>query len=228
MMNKFYKPMVWVESNIGAGKTTFVREFSRFLGYRPYFEMADSNPYLKLFYGDFKRWAFPMQIQLMTRRYAQQQSAAYETLVHSEWNGAMIDRGLPGDRVFARKHFDMGNISGLEWDTYQELYELMTRTLTTPSLMIYLDASPDVCFKRARGNDNSRNRDAETPMVDDSFYKYLVDLEGYYFDLINEIKDGGNAWSSGIKVVQLDWNENSLDPRRLAPIFAKLKEKHNL
>ncbi len=225
---RFFKPILWIEGNIGVGKSTFTKKITDFLGYRPFFELADDNPYLKLFYEDFKRWAFPMQIHLMQRRYAQHQLAAYESLSHGEWNGSVIDRGLPGDRVFAEAHYDDGNIHELEWQTYQEMYELMTRTLTPPSLMIYLNASPDVCYKRARGNEGSRNRDSETPMVDDDFYRYLVKLEDYYSRLINDIKRGKHTWSNGIQVVVLDWNLNSLDDRRLAPIFASLKEKYNL
>ncbi len=227
-MNRYFKPIIWVEGNIGAGKSTIVKEFANFLGYRPFFELANKNPYLKLFYKDFKRWAFPMQIHLMQRRYAQHQSAAYDSLSHSEWNGSIIDRGLPGDRVFAEAHFDDGNIHELEWDTYQEMYELMTRTLTPPSVMIYLDAKPEVCYQRARGNTSSRNRNSETPMKDDDFYKYLIKLEKYYFKLINDIKSGKHTWSNGIQVEILDWNLNSLNPQRLAPIFANLKEKYNL
>lgn len=225
---RFFKPILWIEGNIGAGKSTFVKELAKFLGYRPFFELADRNPYLKLFYEDFKRWAFPMQIHLMQRRYAQHQQAAYESLSNSDWNGCIIDRGLPGDRVFAEAHFDDGNIHELEWETYQEFYELMTRTLTPPSVLIYLDATPKVCYERARGETNSRNRESETPMEDDDFYKYLVSLEKYYFRLLEEIRVGDHTWSNGIRVRKLDWNLNSLDSRRLAPIFATLKEEFNL
>jgi len=227
-MNRSCKPIVWMAGNISVGKTTVPKEFSKFLGYRPFYELADKNPYLKLFYKNFKRWAFPMQIHLMQRRYAQHQSAAYDSLSHSEWNGSIIDRGLPGDRVFAEAHFDEGNIHELEWDTYQEMYELMTRTLTPPSVMIFLKATPKVCYERARGNTSSRNRDSETPMEDDDFYQYLVKLETYYDRLIEDIKSGAHTWSNGIQVEILDWNLNSLDVRRLAPIFAKLKNKYNL
>ncbi|KKN83052.1 hypothetical protein LCGC14_0303180 [marine sediment metagenome] len=226
--NRFFKPIVWVEGNIGAGKSTFTGDFARFLGYRPFFELADQNPYLKLFYEDFKRWAFPMQIHLMQRRYAQHQLAAYESISHSEWNGCIIDRGLPGDRVFAEAHYDDNNIHELEWQTYQEFYELMTRTLTPPAVLIYLDASPEVCYERARGDSASRNRDSETPMEDDEFYKYLVKLETYYFRLIDDIQQGFHAWSSGITVHKLNWNINSLNPQRLAPIFSRLKVELDL
>ncbi len=109
-MSDYFKPIIWIEGNIGAGKTTLSHILEKELGYRGFYEPVDSNPYLQDFYEDPKRWAFPMQIEMLHRRYAMQQLAAYECTAYSEYHGAIIDRGLPGDRVFAKIHTDEGNI----------------------------------------------------------------------------------------------------------------------
>lgn len=209
-MDSYFKPIIWVEGNIGAGKTTLSHILEKEFGFRGFYEPVDSNPYLQDFYEDPKRWAFPMQIEMLHRRYAIQQLAAFECTVYSDYHGAVIDRGLPGDRVFAKIHTDEGNISHREWDTYEKCYNIMTRSLTPPSLLIYLDVDPKECYYRAR----KRARDQESGVEDQEFYDYLFKLEKYYRSLIGQIEEGGHSWSAGIKVLEIDWNkpitENSI------------------
>ncbi|MHA2031854.1 MAG: deoxynucleoside kinase [Candidatus Kariarchaeaceae archaeon] len=202
-MDSYFKPIIWVEGNIGAGKTTLSHILEKELGYRGFYEPVDSNPYLQDFYEDPKRWAFPMQIEMLHRRYAMQQLAAFECTTYSQFHGAIIDRGLPGDRVFAKIHTDEGNISQREWETYEKCYNIMTRSLTPPSLMIYLDVDPKECYYRAR----SRARDQEAGVEDQKFYDYLFKLEKYYNKLLDQIDEGDHSWSAGIKVLKVDWNK---------------------
>lgn len=210
MDSNYFKPIIWVEGNIGAGKTTLSHILEKEMSYRGFYEPVDSNPYLQDFYEDPKRWAFPMQIEMLHRRYAMQQLAAYECTAYSDFHGAVIDRGLPGDRVFAKIHTDEGNISQREWDTYEKCYNIMTRSLTPPSLLIYLDVDPEECYYRAR----KRARDQESGVEDQEFYDYLFKLEKYYIRLLEQIKEGTHSWSAGIKVLEIDWNkpitENSI------------------
>ena len=123
--------VVWVEGGIGAGKTTLAKILAQALGFRALYEPVNSNPYLDRFYDDPKRWAFPMQMELLYRRYNMQQIAARESLL-GEYKGAILDRGLPGDRVFCKLHMLAGNIDKLEWETYQQSYEVMACSVTPP------------------------------------------------------------------------------------------------
>lgn len=201
---QYFKPILWVEGNIGAGKTTFTKLFVETKNYRAFYEPVDQNPYLELFYKDMKRWAYPMQIHLLQRRYGMQQQAAYESLSHSKWDGCIMDRGLPGDRVFLENLYESGYIHKLEYETYQDIYELMTRTLTPPSLLIYLETSVEVCFQRAKG----RAREQEKSVEDTDFYNYLVALEKNYEKLVVQVEKGRHVWSTGITVLRLDWNSH--------------------
>ena len=74
------KPFVAVEGNIGVGKTTLVKLLAKILRLRPIFEPVDSNPYLTDYYLDQRRWAFPMQVHLMTVRRDLQRLAAQECI----------------------------------------------------------------------------------------------------------------------------------------------------
>lgn len=185
--------ILWIEGIIGAGKTTLTRHLSKQLGLRPLYEPVDSNPYLGPFYEDPKRWAFPMQIELLHRRYALQKIASFE---HTQYAGAILDRGLPGDRVFARMLTESGEISDLEWGTYERCYDIMCCSLMPPSLMLFLDVSPEVAMERII----KRDRKCETVSID-----YLKSLHEGYMSLLDEIESGIPHWAKGIRVMRLPW-----------------------
>ena len=207
--------IIWVEGLIGSGKTTLTEKIAQTLNLRALYEPVEANPYLKIFYEDPKRWAFPMQIHLLHCRYALQKLAAYEATTTGGYAGAVIDRGLPGDRVFCRLHMLAGNISELEWQTYEKAYDIMTGSLTPPSLLLFLNVEPEVALERIK----KRNRGAETSMTLD----YLVRLRKGYLDLLVEIESGEHAWSRGMRVVQIPWNTDHQPIDKLIDIL-----KHQL
>jgi len=206
--------IIWVEGIIGAGKTTLAKLLAKSMGLQPMFEPVDSNPYLSKFYEDPKRWAFPMQMHLMHERYSMQKEVAYAA---SRGHGAVLDRGMPGDRVFCKLHMLAGNIHELEWQTYQRAYEVMACSLVPPSILIFLDVEPGVALERVR----ERARGAEVG-VD---LKYLTDLRKGYLDLMAEIESGEHVWSRGMEVKRLPWN---MDHQPIAPLTLSLKKRYRM
>ncbi|MFX0183210.1 MAG: deoxynucleoside kinase [Candidatus Hodarchaeota archaeon] len=216
-----HKPIIWVEGIIGSGKSTFSRDLAKELKLRLIAEPVDDT-YLTIFYENPKRWAFPMQIDLLHKRYSLQKLAAYEASLaavgESSYQGVVLDRGLPGDRVFARLHMLEGNISEVEWKTYLRAYETMTCSLIPPSLLIYLDVEPITAYERVTGRDRSYER-AGVPL------EYLKKLQRGYLDLLAEIDSGQHAWSRGIEIKRLPWNA---DHQPMTELIDELKRKYNL
>lgn len=163
-----------------------------------------------------------MQIDLLHRRYAIQKLAAYEVsaslIGESKYQGCVLDRGLPGDRVFAKLHMLAGNISELEWQTYQRAYEAMTCSLYPPSLLLYLDVEPKTAMDRVKERDRSFERGG-VPL------EYLIKLHRGYLDLLVEIESGNHTWSRGIEVMRVPWN---FDFQPLEPLIADLRRKFDL
>jgi deoxyadenosine/deoxycytidine kinase len=190
-----YKPCIWVEGIIGCGKTTFSREVGSRLGLRVIEEPVETNPYLELFYKDQKTHAFGMQMLLLARRYAMQQLASYECTPAGNLAGAILDRSLSGDRVFAKMHRDSGNISELDWQTYEEIHSIMARSLLPPTLLVYLDVQPQTAYERMK----KRNRGAEVNVGID----YLTKLREYYKGLIAEAERGLLPWAHAIHVMHI-------------------------
>jgi len=75
---ELFRPLIWIEGIIGAGKSTFSREIASRLNLRLVEEPVETNPYLEKFYQDPKQYAFGMQVFLLHKRYAMQQLASYE------------------------------------------------------------------------------------------------------------------------------------------------------
>jgi len=192
------KPLLWIEGIIGCGKTTFAREIGERLNFQVIEEPVDDNPYLEVFYKDPKAHATMMQVYLLHRRYALQKAAALVSLGVGRFEGAILDRSLSGDRVFARLHMEEGNISELDWKTYEMCYNIMCHTLLPPTRLIFLDVQPETAHKRMR----TRNRGAESGVP----LEYLQKLRAGYQRLLKEAERGLMPWGHAVKVTTLIWD----------------------
>ncbi len=192
------------------------------MNYEGLYEPVDNNPYLKMFYEDMSKWAFPMQILLLHKRFAMQKRAAYSAYVDGGPEGYIIDRGLPGDRVFAKLLTKQGYIEEIDWETYELAYSIMHQSLVPPTLLVYLDVSPEMAYQRAR----QRARDQESPMPDEAFETYLYQLDEEYRHLLEDIYQGRHHWSRGMKILRIPWNHidiDSPDRRYINSIVAKVE-----
>lgn len=211
-------PVVWIEGLIGAGKSTLTKLVAEKLRLRAVYEPVDDNPMLTKFYQDPKKYAFPMQMLLMAKRHAMQQLAAWEATHGTDYQGAIVDRGLPGDRVFCKLHVSEGNIEPEFWDVYDTFYTVMSLNLPTPSLLVFLDVEPEVAHERMQ----KRARAAETGVPLD----YLKKLRRGYLDLLVEIESGQHAWARGMQVIKVPWNVDHQDHMPIVAAIAHACRLH--
>lgn len=208
------KPLIWVEGIIGAGKSTLAEILGNELNMRIMHEPVESNPYLDAFYKDNKTHAFAMQIHLLSIRAGMQDLAAEEVMWGDKYNGAVLDRALPGDHAFARLHMVYGNMSKLNYETYRLLYLQRTNKMKPPSVMLFLDVEPEVAFRRVK----ERARGAEVGMT----LKYLQDLRDQYLDLMVELQNGDHEWAGKVDIRRIAWNA---DNQPTTAILSMLKDK---
>ena len=114
--------------------------------------------------------------------------------------GAILDRGLPGDRVFCREHLRVGNIHPLEYATYEGAYQNMVCSLIPPSYLVFLDVEPQVAMDRVR----ERSRGCES----------AVSLE-YLRALQRGWEECGDLISFGTFVAAVDTYEATRDEAHL-------------
>ena len=159
-----------VEGPIGAGKTSLAKLLAERLGYRPVLEEADDNPFLSEFYRAPRKFAFQAQLFFLLSRWRQQLELCEPDLFS---RGVVFDYILPKDRLFAELV-----LSEKELYLYQKLEESLSKAARRPDLVIYLEASFPVLWKRIK----MRNRDYEKNLAPEYLEKVVEKYRQYFFD----------------------------------------------
>lgn len=143
-----------VAGNIGAGKSTLVGFLARRFRLHPLYEPVEANPYLDDFYRDMQRWAFASQVFYLTRKFAlHRQAQASERRV-------VLDRTIYEDAdIFAEALHAKRVLTGRDYRTYRELYEVIRSELEPPDLLIYLRCSVRGLRRRIRQRGRASEQD---------------------------------------------------------------------
>jgi len=152
------KRFIAIAGNVGVGKSTLTGLLAERLGWEPFFEAVDENPYLADFYADMQTWSFHSQIYFLSRRLRHHR----QLLDHP--NSVVQDRSVYEDaEVFARNLYMQGDMDKRDYRSYRELYEVLTSFLPPPDLVVYLRAAVLTLLKRIamRGRDYEKGISAE-------------------------------------------------------------------
>ena len=125
-----------IAGNIGSGKTTLATQLSKYLGFDPQYEDADSNPYLFDFYQDMQRWSFNLQIYFLNTR--------FRRILDLRKAGINVvqDRTIYEDaQIFAPNLHAMGLMAKRDYESYKSLFENLLDLIPPPDLIIYLRGS---------------------------------------------------------------------------------------
>ena len=188
-----------VSGNIGAGKTTLTQMLSKHYGWEMRLEPVVVNPYLEDYYKNIKRWSFALEVYFLKERFR-------DVLEIAHTNKTIIqDRSIfEGVYVFVENNYRQGNLSETDFNTYMELFELMTDITKFPDLMIYLRKSVPELVRQIQ----KRGRDYEQTMQLD----YLEGLNNRYEDFIF------NKYKGEVLVIEsdgMDFEHNPDDFRKI-------------
>ncbi len=148
------KHFVAIAGNVGVGKSTLVGLLAAKLGWTPFYEAVDENPYLSDFYRDMRVWSFHSQIFFLSKRLRHHR----RLLDHP--SSVLQDRSVYEDaEIFAKNLHRQGNMDDRDYGVYRELYEVLTLYLPPPDLVVYLRAGVPTLQKRIalRGREYERN-----------------------------------------------------------------------
>ena len=190
---------------IGAGKTTLCQRLADHLGYEAFNEPGEDNPCLADFYADMGRWGGMMQIHLLFRRFEQ-----HQRIVWNKEKGAVQDRTIYEDTIFARLLHEAGFIDKRDYETYVGHFNVMKRFLVYPDVLIYLRVEPEVSMERVR----ERGRDEEGGIT----LEYMNNLHAGYELFASEM-------DSYTRVLTLDWNEYR-EPDEVARLVKEKAEEN--
>ncbi|MGE5427983.1 MAG: deoxynucleoside kinase [Methylococcaceae bacterium] len=181
--------------NIGAGKTTLTELLAKHYLWTPHYEDVDENPYLNDFYEDMQRWSFNLQIYFLTTRFKQIVD------IRSSEKTVIQDRTIYEDaEIFAPNLHAMGLMSKRDFNNYHTLFQMMTKFVQAPDLLIYLRATVPTLVHQIQ----LRGRDYENSIRID----YLKQLNERYEAWISRYKAGKLLV---IDVDRLDFQHNPED-----------------
>ena len=166
-----------VAGNIGSGKTTLTGLLAKHFNWSPHYEEVEHNPYLDSFYEDMQRWSFNIQIFFLNSRFRQVMD------IRNSGKDVIQDRTIYEDaHIFAANLYSMGLMETRDYENYQSLFELMTKFLQPPDLLIYLRASVPTLIRHIA----KRNREFEQSIS----ISYLTNLNERYEKWIEGYKEG--------------------------------------
>lgn len=144
---------VTIAGNIGVGKSTLVGILAEEFSWQPYYELVADHPYLSDYYADRERWGFHSQIWFLSQRYEQHQEIMDTPIAVCQ------DRSIYEDyEVFVKGLLEQGIFSSRDFRTYRRLFNALTRSITPPTLMVYLHASVPTLLERIASRDRSYER----------------------------------------------------------------------
>ncbi len=193
-------PFIGIAGNIAVGKTTLTRMISERLGWRPFFESVDDNPYLSDFYSDMKRWSFHLQIYFLSRRFRTHREMSEGDVP------AVQDRTIYEDvEIFAQSLHEMGNMSQRDWVNYRALFDEMTAYLRKPTLIIFLKATTDSLLTRLkkRGREYEKSVSAEYLHNLNIAYSIWIDREKLEFNVMTVYTDKFDVYKDKDRLEQL-------------------------
>src|SRR5689334_21318377 len=179
---------IGIAGMIGAGKSTLAAALGQHLGIDTYYEPVADNEYLADFYQETARYSFAMQVYLLNRRFQQHQEII--------WRGrsAVQDRTIYEDSIFAKMLAKTGLMDERDYRTYQSLFRNMSNFMCKPSVIVFLDVSPESSAERIK----MRSRDVESQIPLD----YLKALHEGYEEFVSSI-------SKVIPVIRVDYERFS-------------------
>jgi deoxyadenosine/deoxycytidine kinase len=157
-----------IEGPIGVGKTSLAKLLAMEFNARCILEKPEENPFLSNFYEDRKKYAFQTQIFFLLNRFQQQKEIAQLDLFNQI---TLCDYLFAKDRIFATL-----NLGDHELALYEQIFNLLEGQISSPDLVIFLQARPEVLLHRIKSRNNPYEKE-----IDLEYLKTLTEAYNYYF-----------------------------------------------
>jgi deoxyguanosine kinase len=159
-----------IEGPIGVGKSSLAERLATRLDATTILEESE-NPFLADFYGGRPGAALQAQLFFLLNRHRQQMTVR---------QGDLFAQTTVSDYLFDKdKIFAYLNLDDNELFIYQRLYDLLSKDVPAPDLVIYLQAPTELLVRRLR--DRARDADRETLGPDGGYLKELNEAYQHFF-----------------------------------------------
>lgn len=196
-------PLVAIEANIAAGKTTMVPKLTAALGWNEIIEPVDSDPEFARLLNEFTSNPTDANKRIEFQMYVTNSRSDLLKNVDVSDDGFIIERSLFSDLIFSQTNFLSTERPCAAYMSYY--YEIKKRLQDYPKVdaIVYLRTDPDVVYERMLG----RARDSEqgTPL------EYIRDLHRFHDACLPQI-----CREYDTQLITIDWTnfgeDQSPDP----------------
>lgn len=159
-----------IEGPVGVGKTALAERLAVRVDATAILEDGE-NPFLADFYQDTPGAAFQTQLFYVLSRH-RQLAGLRQTELFSQVT--ICDYLFDRDRIYAYLGLDDNELF-----IYQRLYDLLARDISTPDLVVYLQAPVDLLARRLK--DRRREGEQELPPLDPAYLRELSQAYHHFF-----------------------------------------------
>ncbi len=165
---------ITIEGNIGAGKTSLAKKIAEQFNAKLILEQFDDNTFLPKFYKDPDKYAFPLEMSFLVKRYQQMKNQLTNQDLFKAFT--ISDYFINKSIIFAKK-----TLQDDEFSLYSKIFNIINLSLPKPELLVYLHLGVD----RLKSNIISRGRVYEKNIEK----SYLEIIQSGYFEYINQQQD---------------------------------------
>ena len=159
-----------IDGPTGVGKTALAERLAARLDAALVLEEPD-NPFLEDFYAGRPGAALHAQIFFLLGRHRQQLAFRQANLFTET---VVCDHVFDRDRIFAYLNLDDNELF-----VYQRLYELLSKDVAAPDLVIYLQAPADVLVRRLR--ERAAESEPQMPVPSTRYLRELNEAYQHFF-----------------------------------------------
>jgi len=164
---EFRRPrFIALEGPIRVGKSTLAKILAERLHAKRIYDCED-NPFLSAFYDDVPGSAFRAQMYFLFERHRRLKEAAVDAVSGTVVSDFLFEK----DRIFANI-----NLNNEELRLYDSYFELLSRDLPLPDLVVYLQATPEVLKQRM-----GKKKDPSEAHVADEYLDEVVRAYEHFF-----------------------------------------------
>jgi deoxyadenosine/deoxycytidine kinase len=159
-----------IEGPIGVGKTRLAQRLGRRMEGTAILEETD-NPFLTDFYNERPGAALQAQLFYLLNRHRQlMQIRQADLFQHTIVCDYVFDR----DKIFAYLNLDDNELF-----IYQRLYDLLSRDVPSPDLVVYLQAPTEVLIRRV--HEKPQDPERPSPVPDAEYLRELNEAYQHFF-----------------------------------------------